>query len=164
MYEQNTVAIGVPGEIQDRRPAIRSEHLGRPKASTNPTAKDVPELVPGGLAPWQVKRLVYHIDTRIGEKLTLDRLARLVRLSTSYFSAAFKRSFGTSPYAYILARRVEFAKEQIANGASSLCQVALDCGLADQAHLSRVFRRLTGMTPSAWRKTHVSSRRGSVTA
>jgi AraC family transcriptional regulator len=75
-----------------------------------------------------------------------------VKLSTSYFSSAFKTSFGLSPHNYIVAQRVEFAKQLMLNTSAPLCEIALDCGLADQAHLSRVFRRLTGTTPSAWRR------------
>ncbi|WCK68769.1 helix-turn-helix domain-containing protein [Agrobacterium tumefaciens] len=106
----------------------------------------------GGLAPWQIKRVTDHIEANISEKLCLDRLAALARLSTSYFTAAFRRNFGISPYAYITRRRVEFAKQQMAEGSLPLCEIALECGFADQAHLSRVFRRVTGMTPTAFRQ------------
>lgn len=115
----------------------------RPEPVTKPT--------PGGLAPWQVKRVAAHIDMRLSEKLCLDGLAELAKLSTSYFSAAFRRSFGTSPHVYITARRVERAKQLIADG-MPLCEVALECGFADQAHLSRVFRRVAATTPTAWRQ------------
>lgn len=106
----------------------------------------------GGLAPWQVKRLRQHIDARLGEPISLDELAQLVRLSTSYFSAAFKVSFGTSPHNYIVAQRVERAKRRMVDSDAPLSEIALDCGLADQSHLSRIFRRATGTTPSAWRR------------
>jgi AraC-like DNA-binding protein len=106
----------------------------------------------GGLAPWQIKRVTAHIEANLSEKLSLDGLAALTRLSTSYFAAAFRRSFGTSPYAYIIARRVELAKQQMAEGKLPLCEIALECGLADQSHLSRVFRRVTGTTPTAYRQ------------
>ena len=107
--------------------------------------------VPGGLAPWQIKRVSAHIEANLSEKLCLDNLAALSKLSTSYFAAAFRRSFGTSPYAYITVRRVELAKQQMAEGKLPLCEIALECGLADQAHLSRVFRRVTGTTPTLYR-------------
>jgi AraC-like DNA-binding protein len=106
----------------------------------------------GGLAPWQVNRVREYIDQRIACSISLDELARLVKLSTSYFSAAFKVSFGTSPHAYVLSRRVAFAKHRMESSNAPLCEIALDCGLSDQAHLSRVFRRLTGVTPSVWRR------------
>ncbi|WP_246704605.1 AraC family transcriptional regulator [Rhizobium sp. P32RR-XVIII] len=106
----------------------------------------------GGLAPWQVNRLKRFIEENLSNSISLDDLAQLVKLSTSYFSAAFKVSFGTSPHNFILSRRVEHAKHKMAHTDAPLSEIALDCGLADQAHLSRIFRRATGMTPSAWRR------------
>lgn len=109
-------------------------------------------IVVGGLAPWQIGRLKTYIAERISSQISLHELAQLVNLSTSYFSSAFKASVGLSPHNYIVAQRVEFAKQLMLNTNAPLCEIALDCGLADQAHLSRVFRRLTGTTPSAWRR------------
>jgi AraC-like DNA-binding protein len=106
----------------------------------------------GGLAPWQVKRVRQHIDARISHAIPLDELAQQVRLSTSYFSTAFKVTFGISPHSYIVTRRVDHAKQRMMSTDAPLCEIALDCGLADQSHLSRVFRRVTGTTPSAWRR------------
>lgn len=105
----------------------------------------------GGLAPWQEKRIVAFVENQIAQKITIDDLAKVAKLSTSYFAAAFKRSFGISPYAYIVKRRVEFAKRQMLQSRAPLCEIALNCGLSDQSHLSRVFRRNTGMTPTGWR-------------
>ncbi|KAB2683655.1 helix-turn-helix transcriptional regulator [Brucella pseudogrignonensis] len=109
-------------------------------------------VVVGGLAPWQIKRVRRFIDERISFTILLDEMARQVKLSTSYFSSAFKNSFGVSPHNYVIRRRVEFAKDLMLNSNAPLCEIALDCGLSDQAHLSRVFRRMTGMTPGAWRR------------
>ncbi|MGF9692487.1 AraC family transcriptional regulator [Rhizobium sp. 0TCS1.26] len=110
----------------------------------------------GGLAPWQVNRVTRLIEERIAGSISLDELAQAAKLSTSYFSAAFKVSFGISPHSYILSRRVEHAKHRMLHSNSPLCEIALDCGMADQAHLSRVFRRVTGTTPSAWRRYRVN--------
>jgi AraC-like DNA-binding protein len=112
--------------------------------------------VSGGLAPWQVMRLKRYVADNVSCSVSIDDLAELVRLSTSYFSAAFKTSFGLSPHNYIVAQRIEHAKHLMLTTDAPLCEIALDCGLADQAHLSRVFRRLTGTTPSAWRRFRIS--------
>lgn len=106
----------------------------------------------GGLAPWQINRVKNYIEERISNPIALDELAQEAKLSTSYFSAAFKVTFGISPHNYVVERRVEFAKHRMLNSDAPLCEIALDCGLADQAHLSRIFRRVTGTTPSAWRR------------
>lgn len=123
------------------RPAVFTE--AAPVAERAPT---------GGLAPWQAKRIKLFIEEHISHSISLDELARLVKLSTSYFSAAFKVSFGTSPHNYIILQRIDFAKQRMLSSNAPLCEIALDCGLSDQAHLSRLFRRVTGTTPSAWRR------------
>jgi AraC family transcriptional regulator len=112
----------------------------------------MPQPHRGGLAPWQVDRVKRHVDGALAKRIGLVELARLSRLSTSYFAAAFRVSFGTSPHDYICRRRVERAKELMTATESPLCEIALDCGFADQSHLSRVFRRMTGHTPAAWRR------------
>ena len=119
-----------------------------------PVAASEPEkqVATGGLAPWQVKKVKQYIDERISHGIPLDELAQQVRLSTSYFSAAFKATFGVPPHNYVVSCRVEHAKQRMMTTNAPLCEIALDCGLADQSHLSRVFRRVTGTTPSAWRR------------
>ncbi len=118
----------------------------------------------GGLAPWQINRVKTYIEERISYPIALDELAQIAKLSTSYFSAAFKVTFGISPHNYVVERRVEFAKYRMLNSDAPLCEIALDCGLADQAHLSRIFRRVTGTTPSAWRRYMASPERRTVAA
>src|SRR5262249_1506686 len=79
-------------------------------------------------------------------------VARITQLSTSHFCRAFKTSFGETPRAYILRRRVERAQELMLTTKEPLSQIALACGLCDQAHFSRVFRRIVGETHNAWRR------------
>lgn len=119
---------------------------------TAPVAPETRQSTVGGLAPWQVKKIKQHIDAHISHAIPLDELAGQVRLSTSYFSTAFKVTFGISPHSYVVTCRVAHAKLRMLNTSAPLCEIALDCGLADQSHLSRVFRRVTGTTPSAWRR------------
>ena len=141
LEEDETIAIDLVNQA--------SSLLGTRMVDGNDVAD---RIVVGGLAPWQIKRVCRFIDERISYTISLDEMARQVKLSTSYFSAAFKNSFGVSPHNYVIKRRVEFAKDKMLNSNAPLCEIALDCGLSDQAHLSRVFRRITGTTPSAWRR------------
>jgi AraC family transcriptional regulator len=109
-----------------------------------------------GLAPWQLARVRRHIERHLGSRLTNADLAALVRLNEDYFARAFKISVGCPPHAYVVKRRVEYAKSLLAGGDLSLCQVALAAGFADQAHLSRRFRETVGASPASWRRQHVS--------
>jgi transcriptional regulator GlxA family with amidase domain len=112
----------------------------------------------GGLAPWQQRKIQRSIEEGLEGTLPVDALAKLVSLSPSYFCRAFKASFGTTPHAYIIARRVERARTMMLTTSDSLSQIALACGLADQAHLCHCFRRITGMSPAAWRRSFAPER------
>lgn len=111
-----------------------------------------PERSIRGLAPWQADRVRRHIENNYAGRIGIDELAAMTRLSTSHFSAAFRLSFGTSPHDYVCRKRVEQAQHQMTTTDKPLCEIALDCGFADQPHLCRVFRRITGQTPAAWRR------------
>ncbi len=106
----------------------------------------------GGLAPWQERKVRSHIDGRLDTKILIEDLADLVSLSTTHFCRAFKTSFHATPHAYIVQQRVQRAQDLMRATRSPLSQIALDCGFSDQTHLSKLFRRLTGRTPNAWRR------------
>src|SRR3984957_4213527 len=106
----------------------------------------------GGLAPWQAKHIRSLIEDKLNSSIRATDLAGVVRLSTSYFFRAFRQTFGESPRAYIMQRRIRRAQELMLTSRLPLSQVALECGMCDQAHLCRVFRRIVGISPNAWRR------------
>ena len=106
----------------------------------------------GRLAPWQVSKIRTYVSQRVSCSISTSELAEHVKLSTSYFCTLFKSTFGCPPYNYVLAQRIERAKQLMMTTDAALSEIALDCGLSDQAPLSRLFRRFTGVTPSAWRR------------
>ena len=106
----------------------------------------------GGLAPGRIRRVTAYIDTHLMSSIRLRELAEVARLSTSHFARAFKVSIGESVHVYIVRRRIERAQELMLMTNESLCQIALACGLSDQAHFSRLFRRVVGVSPNAWRR------------
>jgi AraC family transcriptional regulator len=107
---------------------------------------------PGGLANWQAKRALEYIEANLGSKMALEELANTVALSKSHFSRAFKQRLGTTPMAYVAARRVERAKVMMTCTREGLTGIALACGFADQSHMNRYFRRVVGMSPGLWRR------------
>lgn len=107
----------------------------------------------GGLAPWQQTKVRSYIGNRLEEPLLLKDLAKLVSLSTSHFGRAFKASFGERLHHHITRTRVERAQSLMLKTSESLSQISLACGFADQAHLCRRFRQVTGTTPGAWRRS-----------
>jgi AraC family transcriptional regulator len=107
----------------------------------------------GGLAPWQKRKIQSYIEDQLEEPILNKELARLVLLSVSHFSRAFKESFGQPVQAYIIRARVARARRLMMATPESLSQIALACGLCDQSHFCRTFRKATGVTPGAWRRS-----------
>jgi AraC family transcriptional regulator len=110
----------------------------------------------GGLAPWQIRKVSAYIDTHLDSTIGTADLAGLVKLSVFHFCRAFGVSFGESPHTYVMRRRVEHAQGMMLRTRSSLAQIAIACGLADQAHLNKSFRRFVGESPGAWRRARVA--------
>lgn len=116
------------------------------------------EPVRGGLCPWQVRKVTSHVEAHLDRPIKNEDLAMLVRLTPSHFGRAFRNSFGEPPHEYVIRRRVELAQGLMLSTDASLSEIALDCGLADQSHLTRLFRRIVGESPSAWRRARSSAR------
>lgn len=112
------------------------------------------EFAVGGLAPWQLRLVCKYVAEHLSERITTQDLASIARLSASHFARAFKASVGCPPHSFILQQRIERAKEMMLDTSEALCQIALDCGLADQSHLTRTFRAYVGCSPAAWRRVN----------
>lgn len=108
----------------------------------------------GGFAAWQLNRVIDHIETHLTEKITGSELAGLIDVSVGQLFRAFKVSVGVPPFHYIAQRRVELACRIMRTSDEPLSQVAIACGLCDQSHFCRVFRRATGLSPAAWRRAN----------
>jgi len=133
------------------------------KASALLVQPPVPAVEPlrhgsGGLAPWQASRVRNYIEAHLAEPITIQDLAEQTGLSASYFSRAFRASVGEAPYVHVMRRRIEQACVMMLETTDPLSQIAVDCGLADQSHFTRLFRRFLGTTPNAWRRSHREKR------
>ncbi len=115
-----------------------------------------PAWARGGLAPWQRRKVDRYVNEHLDQPIRLDELAQQVSLSVSYFCRAFKGSFGDTPHGYIVRMRLERAQGLMLATGEPLSQVALACGFAHQAHLSRLFRRRLGEAPNAWRRRNLT--------
>lgn len=102
----------------------------------------------------QARTVAAYMEAHLSAQVPLHRLASVVHLSVGHFCRAFKGSFGERPRAYLMRRRVAYAKMLMLSTDQPLSEIALACGMADQPHFSNVFRRMTGETPSRWRAGH----------
>ena len=106
----------------------------------------------GGLAGWQLNRLVDYIEQHLAERITGEDLAGLIDVSIGQLFRTFKASVGIPPLQYVASRRLEFVCLLLRTSRESLSQIAVTAGFYDQSHLCRVFRRVLGVTPAVWRR------------
>jgi AraC family transcriptional regulator len=106
----------------------------------------------GGLASWQKRAVVDYIEAHLGEQVCLVTLAELARLSLHHFCRAFKQSFGIPAHQYQVQRRMEVAKLLLADGTTSITEIALSLGYAQTSSFSNAFRKTTGWTPTVYRR------------
>jgi AraC family transcriptional regulator len=109
----------------------------------------------GGLAPWQQRKIDRYLRDHLERPVLVNELANQIPLSVSHFCRAFKETFGDTPHAYLMRLRLELAQKTMLATDEPLSQIALASGFADQAHLSKLFRRIVGETPSAWRRRNL---------
>jgi AraC family transcriptional regulator len=106
----------------------------------------------GGLTPRQLSHVEDYVRANISKEVSLAGLANLVGLSRYHFSRAFKKSTGLAPYQFVIAKRVECAKELLSKRQLSILEVATAVGFNNPLQLNRAFRRLVGSAPSAFRQ------------
>lgn len=98
-----------------------------------------------------VKRGVAFINERYASPLTRWQLAEAVNASEDYLTRLFRKELSIAPWEYLTRLRVERAKELLAAGSDSVAVVGARVGFPDQAYFSRVFKKVTGRSPQAYR-------------
>ena len=104
------------------------------------------------LAPFQRNRAIELLEARIDDDITLAELAGECGLSMAHFARAFKNSVGETPHVWLSKRRIERAKQLLSNTTLTLADIACECGFSHRISLARAFARVTGVTPSEWRR------------
>ena len=139
-----TLRHGDPLESQtlflDIMARLLSEHAGLEP----PALPDEPEAVTRARA---------YLNAHFEENISLADLAKAANLSPFHLSRVFTARTGLPPHEYQTARRIRHAKRMLEAGEPA-AQVAVDCGFADQSHLSRAFKRIMGMTPGQYAEAH----------
>jgi len=106
----------------------------------------------GGLSPKVLLRVIERLRSDSDADVSLDALASDAGLSRFHFCRAFKESTGLSPHAWLRQYRLEQAMNMLRNTDVSIVAVAAELGYASQTAFAAAFRRLTGETPSEWRR------------
>lgn len=111
----------------------------------------------GGLAPWQAKRACERLESDLGGKFSLQKIAAELDLSVSHFSRAFRISVGLPPHQWLLHQRVKAAKQLMSVRDLPLAEISISAGFANQSHFTRVFSSIVGVSPAAWRRETLGS-------
>jgi len=125
---------------------VISIHLARSNYGWRPALRPGP-----GLPPDKLQRVLAFIEQHLAEPVRIERLAAAVHMSPFHFARLFKQATGQPPHAYLTARRIERAKELLADACVPLVHVAANVGFQTQGHFTEVFRRHAGMTPRHFR-------------
>jgi AraC family transcriptional regulator len=108
----------------------------------------------GALPRGKLRAVVEYVEEHLDTGLTLEQIAAVAHLSPYHFARQFKATTGLPPYQYVLARRVERAKQLLREGDDlSLAEVAAAAGFSDQSQFSQHFKRLVGVTPGQFRRS-----------
>jgi AraC-like DNA-binding protein len=113
--------------------------------------------LPSGQEPRQVSLIKEYLRANLQRNVRLNELASLTGLSKAYLIRSFRRVVGMPPYEWLLQLRIEEARNRLQKG-SSISELAMDLGFADQSHFHRRFKSVTGMTPAAYAQGHYPSR------
>jgi transcriptional regulator GlxA family with amidase domain len=111
----------------------------------------------GALTPTRIDLLRHHINASLGERVTVEKLAALVGMSSQSFAAWFKRAFKTTPAQYVLLERVKWARWLLAHTNISIATVASQTGFSSQSHLTSALKHHDGQTPYELRKASRSA-------
>jgi AraC family transcriptional regulator len=108
----------------------------------------------GALPRARLRAVVEYIEECLDAGPSLGQMAAVARLSPYHFARQFKAATGLPPHQYVIARRVERAKQFLQGGGDfSLAELAAHAGFSDQSHFTRHFKRVFGVTPRQFRKS-----------
>jgi AraC family transcriptional regulator len=122
-------------------------HLQNRYAVTRPA---IPQLR-NGLPRARLNRVIEFIEANLHREIGLSALAKTAGMSANYFSELFKQSVQISPHQFVLRRRIDRARTLLNDPTMTVLEAAVRSGFADQSHFTKMFRRVVGVTPTAYR-------------
>lgn len=122
---------------------LLGSHIGNPMA---------PRSVSGGLPPAILRRAIERLQSNSVEDVSLAALASETGLSRFHFCRAFKESTGLSPHTWLRQHRLRQAQAMLRDPAIPIVSIAAELGYSSQTAFAAAFRKLTGETPTGWRR------------
>lgn len=97
-------------------------------------------------------RLMEYLEYSFDTEISLAALAELADMTVSEFSATFTADFGSTPYQFVLDRRIHRAKELLATTTMSITDIGMAVGFSTPSHFATTFKNRVGMPPSIYRR------------
>ena len=120
---------------------------------------NAPQPHPTGTEPTthpKIKRAILLMEQNLSASLSIDTLAERVEISPRQLERLFRKTTGKSPQTVARAIRLRAAGWLLTHSEKSVCAIASACGFADASHLGREFRKIWGVTPSAFRRARAA--------
>jgi YesN/AraC family two-component response regulator len=121
--------------------------LAHLEGETIPLAQPTSTLVRQGLA---------YIHQNYAQPIHRKDIAEAVGVSENYFSQIFHQEMTISPWDYLNRFRIQCARELLVTSADTITAIATQVGFNDSAYFSRVFRKITGLSPAEYRQSHLA--------
>ncbi len=103
---------------------------------------------------FDLSEVVEYMHAHYTEKITSEELAKVVGLSVSQLNRKFKDTMDDSPINYLLKIRIEKAAERLIKSDDNITEIAYICGFNNQTYFNRQFKKITGLSPRAYRKKY----------
>jgi len=127
---------------------LARHHSARSLPDRTPTARPISNP--------KMRRLVDFIEENLDRDLSLEVIAAEAEISPLYLPRAFKTAVGQSPHQYVIGRRIQKARNLLANTDAPIADIALAVGFSSQSHLSNWFLRLVGVSPASYRRQAIA--------
>lgn len=102
------------------------------------------------------QQILAELDKAIDSNVSIDDICNKLFISRSKAIREFKKYYNTTPHAYLLDRKISFAKMLLQNSRHSIKSISAHLGFADEKYFANVFKSRTGMTPSQYRKSRTN--------
>ena len=133
--------------------------LDTPATAAGAAAEDRSDL-----PAYRLRRVTQYIHEHLQGQLRLVELSALIHMSPYHFARLFKRSTGLPPHRFLVGCRIDAARALLAARSASIAEISRSVGFRTSSHFTTTFRRITGVTPSAYRRAAAMERSPAATA
>lgn len=100
----------------------------------------------------RMERIIAYLNKHYTEPIRLDEIASYTAMCPTAFCRYFKENTGKTFKEYVFEMRVEFACKLLSNSDMNVSRISADCGFESSVHFNRIFKRVTGLTPTTYRE------------